>query len=136
MMKQIFVNLPVKDLPASMEFFGKLGFQLNEQFTNDNAACLVVTDNIFVMLLREDFFQTFTKKEVADATRVTEVLSAFSVETKEAVDELLALALEAGGNEAREAQDLDFMYARSFEDLDGHIWEIVWMDPRANLETK
>ena len=119
-----------------MEFFGKLGFQLNEQFTNDNAACLVVTDNIFVMLLREDFFQTFTKKEVADATRVTEVLSAFSVETKEAVDELLALALEAGGNEAREAQDLDFMYARSFEDLDGHIWEIVWMDPRANLETK
>lgn len=137
MATKIFVNLPVKDLAVSMEFFGKLGFEFNPEYTNENAACMVVSDDIFVMLLLEDFFQTFTKKEVADAKSVTEVLTALSVETREAVDELLAVALEAGAAEAREAQDLGFMYSRSFEDPDGHIWEIVYMDEKAvAAETK
>lgn len=134
MATKIFVNLPVKDLAVSMEFFGKLGFEFNPEYTNEKAACMVVSGDIFVMLLTEDFFQTFTKKEVADAKSVTEVLTALSVETREAVDELLAVALESGAVEAREAQDLDFMYSRSFEDPDGHIWEIVYMDEKAVAE--
>jgi len=119
---------------VSMEFFKKLGFGFNEQFTNENAACMVVSEDIFVMLLLEDFFQTFTKKEVADAKSVTEVLTALSVETREAVDELLAVALQAGAAEAREVQDLGFMYSRSFEDPDGHIWEIFFMDEKSVAE--
>lgn len=134
MATKIFVNLPVKDLQVSMEFFKKLGFGFNEQFTNENAACMVVSEDIFVMLLLEDFFQTFTKKEVADAKSVTEVLTALSVETREAVDELLAVALQAGAAEAREVQDLGFMYSRSFEDPDGHIWEIFFMDEKSVVE--
>lgn len=128
MATKIFVNLPVKDLAVSMEFFSKIGFTFNEQFTDENAACMVVSEDIFVMLLVEPFFQTFTKKEVVDATKATEVLTALSVESREAVDERLAVALEAGAAEAREPQDHDFMYGRSFEDLDGHIWEIFYMD--------
>lgn len=134
MTHKIFVNLPVKDLAVSMEFFGKLGFEFNPEFTNESAACMVVSENIFVMLLTENFFQTFTKKEVADATKTTEVLTALSVESREAVDELLGVALEAGGQEARELQDLGFMYSRSFEDPDGHIWEIFYMDEKAVAE--
>ncbi len=128
------MNLPVKDLAVSMEFFGKLGFEFNPDFANENGVCMVVSDNIFVMLLMEDFFQTFTKKEVADATKTTEVLTALSVESREAVDELLGVALEAGGQEAREPQDHGFMYGRSFEDPDGHIWEIFYMDEKAVSE--
>lgn len=128
------MNLPVKDLAVSMEFFGKLGFEFNPDFANENGVCMVVSDNIFVMLLMEDFFQTFTKKEVADATKTTEVLTALSVESREAVDELLSVALEAGGQEAREPQDHGFMYGRSFEDPDGHIWEIFYMDEKAVSE--
>lgn len=131
---KIFVNLPVKDLGVTMEFFGKLGFEFNPQFTNENAACMVVSQDIFVMLLVESFFQTFTKKELADATKVTEVITALSVESREAADELLALALEAGAEEAREVQDLGFMYSRSFSDPNGHIWEVFWMDEAAAAE--
>ena len=131
---KIFVNLPVKDLGVTMEFFGKLGFEFNPQFTNENAACMVVSQDIFVMLLVESFFQTFTKKELADATKVTEVITALSVESREAADELLALALEAGAEEAREVQDLGFMYSRSFSDPNGHIWEVFWMDEKAAAE--
>ncbi|MBP7060670.1 MAG: VOC family protein [Candidatus Moranbacteria bacterium] len=134
MTHKIFVNLPVKDLAVSMEFFGKLGFEFNPEFTNESAACMVVSENIFVMLLTENFFQTFTKKEVADATKTTEVLTALSVESRETVDELLSVALEAGGQEAREPQDPGFMYSRSFEDPDGHIWEIFYMDEKAVAE--
>lgn len=134
MANKIFVNLPVKDLPVTMEFFGKLGFEFKPEFTNENAACMVVSENIFVMLLMENFFQTFTKKEVADATKVTEVLTALSVESREAVDELMAVAIEAGALEAREPQDPGFMYSRSFEDPDGHIWEIFYMDEKAVAE--
>lgn len=131
---KIFVNLPVKDLGVTMEFFSKLGFEFNPQFTNENAACMVVSQDIYVMLLVESFFQTFTKKELADATKVTEVITALSVESREAADELLALALEAGAEEAREVQDLGFMYSRSFSDPNGHIWEVFWMDEAAAAE--
>jgi predicted lactoylglutathione lyase len=128
MVKQIFVNLPVRDLQASKDFFGKLGFTFNEQFTDENAACMVIGENLYAMLLVEPFFQTFIKKEIADATKTTEVLNALSVESREEVDEMMAKALEAGATEPREPQDQGFMYNRAFEDLDGHIWEVFYMD--------
>ncbi len=134
MATKVFINLPVKDLAASMDFFGKLGFSFNEQFTDENAACLIIDESVFVMLLVEDFFQTFTKKEVVDATKMTEVLTALSMENREDVDILLEKALEAGAQEAREVQDQGFMYNRSFEDPDGHIWEIFYMDEKAMTE--
>lgn len=111
-----------------MEFFGKLGFTFNEQFTDENAACMVIGENLYTMLLTEAFFQTFITKEIADTTKVTEVLNALSVESREEVDEMMAKALEAGANEPREPQDQGFMYSRAFEDLDGHIWEVFYMD--------
>lgn len=135
MASKVFINLPVKDLAASMDFYGKLEFSFNEQFTNENAACLVVSDTVFVMLLVEDFFQTFIKKEIVDATKMTEVLVALSVEDREAVDVFLEKAFEAGAIEAREVQDQGFMYSRSFEDPDGHIWEIFWMDEKSVAES-
>lgn len=128
MNRKIFVNLPVRDLERSKEFFAELGFGFNPRFTNEDAACMVVSDDIFVMLLTETYFKTFTKKELADAHRTTEVLVCLSETSRAAVDAHLAKALEAGASEAREAQDLGFMYGRSFNDLDGHIWEVVWVD--------
>ncbi len=134
MVTKVFINLPVKDLAASMDFFSKLGFSFNEQFTNEQAACLQVSDTVSVMLLVEEFFQTFTRKEIVDATKMTEVLTALLVESREAVDVLLEKALEAGAEEGSEAQDRGFMYSRSFEDPDGHIWEIFFMDENAVAE--
>lgn len=127
----IFVNLPVKDLDKSREFFGKLGYSFNDQFSDENAACLVISDTIFAMLLVEPFFQTFTKKQIADSASSTEVLIGLSAESREQVDELVDSALEAGGRVANDTNDQGFMYGRSFEDLDGHIWEVMWMDPKA-----
>ncbi|MGH9910447.1 MAG: VOC family protein [Nitrososphaerales archaeon] len=127
---KIFVNLPVKDLNKSKEFFTKLGFTFNPQFTDQNAACMVISEDSYAMLLVEPFFKTFTKKEIANAKESTEVLVALSVESREKVDEMLSRALAAGAKEAREPQDHGFMYGRSLEDLDGHIWEIFWMDPK------
>ena len=129
MASQIFVNLPVKNLDASKEFFGKLGYCCNAQFTNATAACMVITDDIYAMLLTEPFFQQFTPKAIADATKTTEVLVALSLDSKDAVNQLVDTALRAGATEARDAMDHGFMFARSFNDLDGHIWEIFWMDP-------
>jgi hypothetical protein len=131
MAQQIFVNLPVKDLKKAVEFFTKLGFTFNPQFTDENATCMIVGDNIFVMLLVEDFFKTFIKKEICDATKSTEVLLALSAESRETVDEMVSKAIEAGGTEPREPQDHGWMYGRSFEDVDGHIWEILYMDESA-----
>jgi hypothetical protein len=131
MAQQIFVNLPVKDLKKAVEFFTKLGFTFNPQFTDENATCMIVGDNIFVMLLVEDFFKTFIKKEICDATKSTEVLLALSAESREMVDEMVSKAIEAGGTEPREPQDHGWMYGRSFEDVDGHIWEILYMDESA-----
>jgi uncharacterized protein len=132
---KVFVNLPVKDLEKSKAFFAKLGFTFNLQFTNENAACMVISEDNYAMLLVESFFKTFTKKEIVNAKQSTEVLVALSSESKENVDKMMKNALDAGAKEANEPQDHGFMYGRSFEDLDGHIWEIFWMDPKAIIQS-
>ena len=129
MITDIFVNLAVKDLVATKAFFAKLGFACNAQFTDDNAACLVIGEHMFAMLITEPFFKTFTPRAIADTTKVTEVLTALSVESKEKVDWYAETALTAGGREHRDASDMGFMYVRAIEDLDGHVWEFFWMDP-------
>lgn len=131
MATKIFVNLPVKDLKKSVAFFTALGYTFNPQFTDENATCMIVTEDIFVMLLVEEYFKTFTKKEIVDARKSTEVLICLSAESREAVDEAVSKAVKAGGTIPREAQDHGFMYGHSFEDLDGHIWELMYMDPSA-----
>lgn len=128
MAKQIFVNLPVKDLNKTKEFFTKLGFGFNPKFTDENAVCMIIGENIFAMLLVEKFFQTFIKKQIADAKKTTEVLTALAVDSREEVDEMVKNAISAGGKEPREPQDYGWMYGRAFEDLDGHIWEVFYMD--------
>jgi predicted lactoylglutathione lyase len=129
MFNQIFVNLPVKHLKKSIEFFTGLGFSFNKQFTDDTATCMIVSDNIFVMLLTEKKFQGFTPKKICDATRNTEVLLALPMESRARVDEMVRMAVAAGGATYNEPQDHGFMYQHGFQDLDGHIWEIFWMDP-------
>ena len=129
MIKKIFVNLPVQDVKRTMDFFGKLGFTFNKQFTDENAAAMVIGENMYAMLLRKEFFKSFIKKEIADSAKTTEVLTALEVGSKKEVDELVEKAETAGGRIPKEAQDLGFMYQRDFEDPDGHIWEIFWMDP-------
>ena len=129
MSTKIFVNLPVKDLDKSKEFFTKLGYSFNAQFTDENAASLVISDDIYAMLLTEPFFKSFTKKQIVDSSKSTEVLIALSTESRQEVDKLVAKALAAGARESSEPQDHGFMYSRAFDDLDGHTWEILWMDP-------
>lgn len=129
MNRKIFVNLPVKDLPKSMDFFKALGFAFNPQFTGDNFACMVIGENIFSMLLTEEHFKTFTPKAIADATKTSEVLLAIDCEDRAKVDEMVEKAVAAGGSTYAEPRDLGFMYQHGFEDLDGHIWEIFYMDP-------
>ncbi|MES2881314.1 MAG: VOC family protein [Bacteroidota bacterium] len=132
MATQIFVNLPVKDLDKSKKFYTDIGFTINPQFTNDKAACVVISETIFAMILTEEFFKTFIPKtEIADATKTTEVITALSADSKKAVDELANRALAAGGTKLREPEDHGFMYSRSFQDLDAHIWEVFWMDMNA-----
>jgi len=129
MATKIFVNLPVKDLKKSMDFFTKLGFTFNLQFTDEKAACLIITENsIYAMLLTEPFFKTFTKKEIADATKTTEVLIALDAESREEVEELVKKAVAAGGSVYAEPQDHGWMYQHGFADPDGHQWEILYMD--------
>ncbi|MEV6582353.1 VOC family protein [Streptomyces sp. NPDC051582] len=127
----IFVNLPVKDIEAAKAFWVELGYSFNPQFSDDKTGCLVISDTIFAMLMTEARFGDFATKEVADATKTTEVMLALSADSREQVDEVLGAALAAGATEPRPAQDLGFMYGRAFEDLDGHVWEYVWMDPAA-----
>lgn len=129
MARQIYVNLPVKDLEQTKAFFGGLGFSFNPQFSDEQALCMVVEDNIYVMLLVESFFKSFISKEISDAKKSTEVLVCLSCNSRAEVDELVAKAVEAGGTIPREPQDYGFMYSRAFEDLDGHIWELVYMEP-------
>lgn len=119
MTDKIFVNLPVKDLKKAIDFFTKLGFKFNPQFTDENATCMIVGEAIFVMLLVEKFFKTFTKKEISDAAKNTEVIVALSTESRESVDQMLNKVVEAGSKEHKEPQDLGFMYGRSFADVDG-----------------
>ncbi|AKL66052.1 VOC family protein [Streptomyces goshikiensis] len=125
----IFVNLPVKDLDASKAFWGKLGYSFNAQFTDENCASMVISDTIVAMLLTEARFKDFTHKAITDTSTSTEALLCLSSESRTAVDELVDAAVGAGATEPRPAQDYGTMYGRAFEDLDGHTWEIMWMDP-------
>ena len=129
--RKMFVNLPVRDLKRSMEFFSRLGFEFNPQFTDDKAACMVLSEEGYVMLLGEPFFRTFTKRELCDTSRQTEALLALSCASRAEVDELVKKAIAAGGKHAMDPQDHGFMYGWSFYDLDGHHWEVLWMDPKA-----
>jgi hypothetical protein len=121
----------VKDLSRTVEFFKKLGFAFNAQFTDENATCMIINDNIFVMLLVEKFFKSFTKKEICDTTKDTEVIIALSTKSREKVDEMMQKVFKAGGKESREPQDHGWMYGRSFQDINGHLWEIIYMDEKA-----
>jgi predicted lactoylglutathione lyase len=129
MSRELFVNLPVRDLSKSMEFFSALGFTFNPQFTDDKAACMIISDKAWVMLLSEPFFRGFTKNEPADTSRTTEVLLALSCESRAEVDQIVRKAIDAGGRHAMDPADHGFMYGWSFYDLDGHHWEVLWMDP-------
>ncbi len=129
MSTKIFVNLPVKDLNKSVDFFTKLGYTFNPQFTDEKATCMIISDDIFVMLLVETFFKSFIKKEIADATKSAESIICLSADSKEKVDEMVSKAVAAGATTPNEKQDQGFMYSHGFQDLDGHLWEIMWMDP-------
>jgi hypothetical protein len=131
MATQIYVNLPVRNLDRSIEFFTALGYTFNPQFTDKNATCMVVSDSIYVMLLVEPFFKTFTPKPIADARSATEVILAVSCESKGEVDEMVRKAVAAGATTPMPAQDHGFMYQHGYQDLDGHLWELVYMEPGA-----
>ena len=128
MATKVFINLPVKDLDKSMAFFKGLGFPFNPQFTDEKAACMVISDSIFAMLLTEPFFQTFTRKKISDAKTATEVLIALDAASREEVENTVAKAVKLGGILYAEPQDHGWMYQHSFADLDGHQWEILYMD--------
>ncbi len=128
--RMMFVNLPVRDLDRAKGFFGKLGFSFNPRFTDEKAACMVVSDVGYVMLLQEAFYRTFTRRELCDTRREEEGLVALSCEGRGEVDALVRTALEAGGAEAMPPIDHGFMYERSFHDPDGHHWAVLWMDPK------
>ncbi len=129
MATQIFVNLPVKDLKRSTGFFTQLGFTFDPKFTDENATCMIVGENIFVMLLVEEFFKKFTPKPICDATKSTEVLVCISCESRERINEMVEKAVGAGGTTPNESKDYGFMYQHGFQDLDGHIWELTYMEP-------
>ncbi|MBW4459783.1 MAG: VOC family protein [Nodosilinea sp. WJT8-NPBG4] len=129
--RKIFVNLPIKNLDQSVDFFSQLGFKFNPEFTDETATCMIVSDDIFVMLLTEDKFKTFTPKAICDATQNTEVLVCLSCDSREEVDSLVGKAVSSGGSTYNEPQDYGFMYAHGFQDLDGHIWELMYMEPSA-----
>lgn len=129
MATKIFVNLPVKDLDKSMAFYKKLGYTFNAQFTDATAACMVISEDIYTMLLTHAKFKEFTPKEIADSTKSTEVLVALSCDRREQVDDLVRKAVAAGGKTYNDPKDYGFMYSHAYQDLDGHIWELVYMDP-------
>jgi predicted lactoylglutathione lyase len=129
MASNIFVNLPVKNLNKSIEFFTKLGYKFNQQFTDKPATCMIVTDDIFVMLLTEEKFKTFTPKKICDGKKYTEALVALSLDSRAKVDEMVQKAVAAGGSIYNQPQDHGFMYGHGFQDLDGHIWDLFYMEP-------
>jgi len=131
MSRLLFLNLPVADLPASRDFFGQLGFEFDERFCDEGAACMVVSGQAYVMLLQRDRFAEFVAKPIADAEEATALTVAVSAEDRAAVNEFAEAALAAGASPAKDPQDYGFMYGRSFHDLDGHLWEVMWMDPVA-----
>lgn len=132
MATSIYINLPVKDLQRTIDFFTHLGFSFNPKFTDESATCMIVSDTIFVMLMTEARFQTFTPKQVCDATRSTEVLLCLSRDSRADVDDLVRKAIAAGGSTYKDAQDHGFMYWHAFQDLDGHIWELAYMVPEGH----
>jgi len=128
MAKEIFVNLPVKNFDVTKDFFGKLGFTFNPKFTDENAACMIIGENIYAMLLTENFFKNFTKKPIADASKTTETIICISVNSREEVNVMVEAAIAAGGTEYNEPQDHGWMFYRAFEDLDHHQWEVMYGD--------
>jgi hypothetical protein len=128
MATQMYINLPVKDLNKSLAFFEKLGFKTNAQFSDDKAACLIIGTDCFIMLVSESFFKTFIKKEISDAGKSAEVILSVSRDTKAKVDEMVKIALAAGGKPSSAAKDYGWMYQQGFQDLDGHLWEVLFMD--------
>jgi predicted lactoylglutathione lyase len=131
MSRMIYVNLPVKDLNKSVDFFTQLGFKFDPNFTDESATCMIISDDAFIMLLVEDRFRDFTKKDISDATTQTEAILALSADSREEVDELVNKALAAGGQPSNDRMDEGFMYGWSFQDIDGHLWEVIYMDPSA-----
>ncbi|HEX6248870.1 MAG TPA: VOC family protein [Nocardioidaceae bacterium] len=129
--RMMFVNLPVTDLQRSVDFWTRLGFSFDPRFTDENASCMVISDDAYVMLLAEPFFSMFTVKEVADAGRHTEAILAVSASSRDEVDRITDTAISTGGSASNEPQEEDFMYGRSFQDPDGHLWEVLYMDPAA-----
>lgn len=125
----IFVNLPVKDLNRSIAFFSEIGFEFNAQYTDEKSTSMLIGKNMFAMLLKEEFFQTFIKNEISDAEKTTEVIVALSVDSKDKVDEIVNKALTAGGLPSYGPKDYNHMYVRSFQDPDGHLWEVFFMEP-------
>lgn len=136
MSTKIFVNLPVKDLDRSVEFFTKLGYTFDPRFTNESATCMIIGESNFIMLLVEKFFQTFTPKEIADANKTTESIICLSAESREDVDSLITKAVAAGGKTYRDKEDHGFMYSNAYSDLDGHLWEIMYMDVDAFMDAQ
>lgn len=126
--KQIFVNLPVQDLKKSVEFFTKVGFEFDANFTDESATCMIIGENIYAMLLVEERFQSFISKKISNAAETTEVIVALSVDSREQVDVIVQAALDAGGKPSNEPQDHGFMYGWSFQDLDDHLWEVSYID--------
>jgi uncharacterized protein len=136
MTTQVFINIAVKNLEKSKTFFAHLGYSFNPQFTDENAACMIISDTIYTMLLTEPFFKTFTQKEVVDAKKATEVLICLSAESRAHVDDIVKKAVKAGGRIYSEPQDHGFMYGHGFEDLDGHQWEFAYMEPDTAVKSR
>jgi hypothetical protein len=131
MTTKIFVNLPVKDLTKSVEFFTKVGYTFNPQFTDEKGTCMIISEDIYVMLLVEPFFKSFTKKEIVDTVKANEAIICLSTESREEVDALVKKAVDAGATTPDGPEDMGFMYSHGFQDLDGHLWNILYMDPSA-----
>ena len=134
MSRKLFVNLPVKELDRSVRFFTALGFSFNAHFTDETATCMIVSESSFVMLLTEEKFRQFTPRQLCDTKQATEVLLCLSAESRAEVDQLVAKALAAGGSLYKEPIDFGFMYGHSFQDPDGHQWEVMFMEPEAILQ--
>lgn len=129
MATKIFVNMPVKELNRSVDFFTKLGYTFNAQFTNETSTSMIISDDIYIMLLEEAVFMSFTKKTISDTSKTAEMILALSADSREAVDELVKKAVDAGATTPSEPVDHGFMYGHGYQDLDGHLWEVFYMDP-------
>lgn len=127
----LFVNLPVQDISRTNHFFSTLGFQFNPQFSNEQATCMIINDGAYCMLLEKSFFKSFIHTDISDPFHVTEVLNAISRASRDEVDSFVDKAISLGAKESRDAQDMGFMYSRAFHDLDGHVWEVFWMQQQA-----